>query len=192
MPAGRRRHSCDKCLTDHKSCNRVYNSDGNLVGCRRCLQMVSVGSCSLSSSNHAFLSAKSKSSSPICDIIPRRDDSVDAAAGRTDDDKILMPSTVKAKSLSPNLQYNPKEGRLFIDATIMTTRGHLSLEDEELHETQTVVDSDDSEYHPSDEELAHYMDPDNSPTIISRRYAYAKTPCRGCAAFFIINPLCPQ
>ena len=173
MPAGRRRHSCDKCLNDHKSCDHVYNSDGILVGCRRCLQMASVGYCSISSSHHAFMSMKTKSSSPNCDMISGKDDSVRSETDANDDDKTHTPPPVNARS-SPNCDMISRRDDLLLAANNTATRGYSSLEDEEMDETQTVVDSGDSEYYPSDAdeaESAHGIGINKSTREFSRRYA---------------------
>ena len=163
--------------------------------------MASVGYCSISSSNQAFMSVKTKSSSPNCDMISRRDDSVVAATDANDVDKIHTPPPVKARS-SPNCDMiSRRDDSLAVNYG--ATGGYLSLEDDEMEETQTVVDSGDSEYYPSDAddaEAAHGIGIDKSTRIFPRRYAetasrgrrYAETPCRGSAAFFIINSLCPH
>ena len=163
--------------------------------------MASVGYCSISSSNQAFMSVKTKSSSPNCDMISRRDDSVVDATDANDVDKIHTPPPVKARS-SPNCDMiSRRDDSLAVNYG--ATGGYLSLEDDEMEETQTVVDSGDSEYYPSDAddaEAAHGIGIDKSTRIFPRRYAetasrgrrYAETPCRGSAAFFIINSLCPH
>eukprot|EP00956_Cyclotella_meneghiniana_P005230 scaffold6505_cov38-Cyclotella_meneghiniana.AAC.6 len=148
------------------------------------------------------MSMKTKSSSPNCDMISGKDDSVRSETDANDDDKTHTPPPVNARS-SPNCDMISRRDDLLLAANNTATRGYSSLEDEEMDETQTVVDSGDSEYYPSDAdeaESAHGIGINKSTREFSRRYAetpcpgrrYAETPCRGTAAFFIIKSHSPQ
>eukprot|EP00956_Cyclotella_meneghiniana_P020142 scaffold35173_cov36-Cyclotella_meneghiniana.AAC.1 len=164
MPAGRRRHACDKCVRDHKSCVPILDRSWVAIGCQKCLRMPSVRSCSISSSQEAFLLAKSRCLSPTVDLIHQRDNITDSAQESPqvlDTDMYVTPPTVD----------------------LIHQRGGTDMsENDEPDKNQTIINSDDSDFSPSDA----------SDTPHTSLRQYADTQCYGSALFFVIDPLHPH